>query len=325
MTLCHAYQLGEVLEDPILVSEGLHRVWRLQTNTSIYAIKWINEHSLQLLQHNLNSPEESEHIACYMHQHHIPTVLALEQNGAVTLLVDNQRFMVFPWIEGKIFSHEEWTKNLLLEEQINKAMILGQFLASIQNTNYPESDALPNWTSFSEKKWKSLVDHLKNQEKVFNFLNEQTNFFIHLNEQAKKAILGLQHKHVFSHRDLDTKNIIWQSDKPIILDWEYAGLIHPLLDLLIVALNLSHVISGNIHLPTFVDVIKGYKKINPFEFSKQTICDVFSAYNGYCLDWILYNVANFTDNAWQEIKNSLTALRCVEANKNQLIELITSV
>jgi len=114
--------------------------------------------------------------------------------------------------------------------------------------------------------------------------------------QRMGELLGKMHKlchpahaeRVAGHRDLDPRNIIWQNDQPIIIDWEYAGLITPSLDLLIVACNFSGLSQGKVpNKNLFQAVLNGYKNITG-KIPKFTQQD-YMQYLSYCLDWIEFN------------------------------------
>ena len=44
---------------------------------------------------------------------------------------------------------------------------------------------------------------------------------------------------VISHRDLDPKNVMWNYNKPVLIDWESAGYINPMQDLIETAIYWS--------------------------------------------------------------------------------------
>jgi len=65
---------------------------------------------------------------------------------------------------------------------------------------------------------------------------------------------------VISHRDLDPKNVMWDQDNPIIIDWEAAGYINPMQELIETAIYWSESEMENIDKERFLAVIGSYRK-----------------------------------------------------------------
>ncbi|QRN02767.1 phosphotransferase [Legionella sp. MW5194] len=67
------------------------------------------------------------------------------------------------------------------------------------------------------------------------------------------------HEWVVSHRDLHSHNLVWQDNKHLcLLDWESAGLIHPLVELLGLALNCAGVVEHRFEASLYTAVLTGY-------------------------------------------------------------------
>lgn len=56
-----------------------------------------------------------------------------------------------------------------------------------------------------------------------------------------------------SHRDLDQKNVLWNTDNhPHLIDWESAGWTNPMVELVTMALNWGGIVSGQIDRDAFM-------------------------------------------------------------------------
>ena len=76
----------------------------------------------------------------------------------------------------------------------------------------------------------------------------------------RQPILYAKNNLVISHTDLDRKNVMWQEDKPFIIDWEASGYINPTIELIQVAWYWSGGDVENIDYNKFGILIKSYKK-----------------------------------------------------------------
>lgn len=301
--LCMQYDLGEKLEMLEIVPGGLlHKLWRLQTEKGQFAIKEINPSHQAQLAHNLLQPQKAQKIAVKMQKLGVSTVTALlSHQHEYTINNQGIDYIVMPWIEGR---------NLKLNEiSLSMTEHIGELLAFIHESNIQDNTlAPPQWIGYSRDHWITLLDSGK-RHAIIKKLDLAK--LVAWSELAKSSQHFLQQELVLSHRDLDAKNVLWKStSKAILLDWEYAGLINPMLDLFIVALNWSDVTSGNINWQRFAAIILGYEKSQSFTLTEP----VLFGYYGYCLDWLEFNLRRLgeTENiALQEIIGTYKALEAV--------------
>jgi thiamine kinase-like enzyme len=66
---------------------------------------------------------------------------------------------------------------------------------------------------------------------------------------------------VISHGDLDSKNVMLNSNNPLIIDWESAGYVNPMQELTETAIYWSSDRAGIINKEKFLAFIEEYKKI----------------------------------------------------------------
>lgn len=67
---------------------------------------------------------------------------------------------------------------------------------------------------------------------------------------------------IISHRDLEPKNVMWSENDPLIIDWESAGYINPMVDLLETAIYWSTNERRQIDKQKFLAFVNAYKRIN---------------------------------------------------------------
>jgi thiamine kinase-like enzyme len=106
---------------------------------------------------------------------------------------------------------------------------------------------------------------------------------------VNKSNSKLQNYQVFSHRDLDMKNVIWDSENnPLIIDWESAGLINPLVDLIRLALDWSGEANGKADKNLFIEIFKTYTEAHSLD--KNNIKDAFYSSIWDNLGWLEFNI-----------------------------------
>lgn len=306
--ICSYYELGQLTKISLEISGGiLHSVWCIHTTTDKYAVKIIDR-TRYLTNTNLLSPEQTNEVAKIMGENKIPTVLPLEINNHSVFSLGASDVVVMPWIKGKCYPPAKTTKNM--------AKKIGHLLRQIHDIKLKNVGSPPAWYGLEKADWKALLKQIESNEirRVIesNFLN-----LVRWSELARKAT-DLFSNTVFSHRDLDSKNILWYDGQPTLLDWEYAGLIHPLLDILIVGLNFSGVQEGQLILDNFIAFLRGYR--GKQVLSKLPI-EIIHLYYGYCLDWIVFAAKGDYEG---EIRKSISAIQLVENNSKQIASLFSA-
>ena len=92
---------------------------------------------------------------------------------------------------------------------------------------------------------------------------------------------------VFSHRDADLKNILWQGTKPFVIDCEAAGYIKPIQELLETAVSFSGFRACRFRSDLFAAVLRGYGQKSAVSNEK-----MIESYDGMLRsthEWLTYN------------------------------------
>jgi len=251
--LCNTLQLGEIFSGPETISGGLlHRMYAIETTLSKYAIKALNPqimHRPAVMQNFINS-EGVANIAA----NNIPALPAKSYNGNVIQQIENQFYLVFDWVDGRSLKTNEI--NIVHCEKI------GAILADIHLTDFSELDITNDWPDNEQiTDWNYYLQKGQDNSTVWvNLLLETIDKLYDWNAQANKSSRLLASDMVMSHRDLDPKNVLWDQDNPIIIDWEAAGYINPMKELIETAIYWSESEMGNIDKERFLAVIGSYRK-----------------------------------------------------------------
>ena len=200
--LCSVAELGRPLSEPAAVSGGLlHRMFRLETTTGIYAVKLLNPEIMRRpgVLENYRRAEELESL---LEAKGLPILPAMAVNGAKMLLVDEQYAYVFPWYEGRVIQGAAVTAR--------HAAAIGTTLAGIHATACRERKALPEPLTID---WDALLPACPG-------LLPYRDLLVSLTDRSNEARRRLPAEEVICHNDLDTKNVLWQGDAHRVIDLE---------------------------------------------------------------------------------------------------------
>jgi aminoglycoside phosphotransferase (APT) family kinase protein len=151
------------------------------------------------------------------------------------------------------------------------------------------------------------------------------------NDRLISAAQRLSSDSVISHGDLEPKNVMWCGDEPIIIDWEAAGFISSMHDLVETALYWSVNNDGKPDKNKFTAFVAGYgNKGGVISADWQTILD--KGFGGK-LGWLEYSLKRAlgiecADEAERQmgaehVVNTLQMLREYDGMKETIIEWLS--
>ncbi|WLR42312.1 aminoglycoside phosphotransferase family protein [Bacillus carboniphilus] len=250
--ICRTSLLGELVNEPKPISGGLlHRMFSVETTQGKYAVKLLNPEIMKR-PNALRNYVNAEKIAYFLSKN-IPALSTRNTTDDFIQNVNGQYYLVFNWIEGVTLN----------QVNINNSHCekIGGILADIHKTDFSElkitndkheNNHLINWDYYlqrGKKQYMEWVDILS-----LNFDNLKG-----WNLAANEAEDVLASNMVISHRDLDSKNVMWNFDKPVLIDWESAGFINPHHDLVETAIYWSTKEKGEIDKQKFCTFIQSYQ------------------------------------------------------------------
>ncbi|EAD3615109.1 TPA_asm: phosphotransferase [Listeria monocytogenes] len=252
-SLCRYSALGELVNQPKSISGGLlHRMYSVETTTGKYAVKLLNP-NIMIRQAAMQNYINSEKISSFVSKR-IPALPAEKKNGNIVQQVNGQFYLVFKWRNEISLAQEKI--------DVNHCKIIGKILADIHQTDFSkleiieeksENVTLTDWDYYFQKgkeedaEWAEiLLENLDNLERW--------------SSSAAMASDYLSSNRVISHRDLDPKNVLWNHYNPVLIDWESAGFINPMQDLIETTIYWSVNQNGEINQQRFFSFIEGYKE-----------------------------------------------------------------
>ncbi|MBQ8186029.1 MAG: aminoglycoside phosphotransferase family protein [Clostridia bacterium] len=253
--------LGKLIRDPEVLTGGhLHRMFGVTTERGRFAVKQLNPEIMARpdAMDNFIRSEEIAHMASSV----IPACAAVIVDGCPVVHLEH-RWMIFPHIDGVTVPDTEITAEM--------AHKIGGILAKLHGMT-----ALPDETADQRRirVWREEDD-----PRHFQLYNRWESLRV-------RKICG---RTVLSHRDLEPKNILWQSGNPTLIDWEAAGKTNAAEDLFTTALYHSRTPDG-ISAERFGAFFRGYFTIaSAADFAG---CDWDAVSRCYydLTDWLAYNL-----------------------------------
>lgn len=275
--------IGTCIKEINKVSGGLsHRMYKVVTDKGKYAIKELNPGVMKRKDaySNFIFSEKVSEIAL---QNGITAIGALKINNEVIIKMNDYYYMIFKWLDGKILNADEITEK--------HCEIIGKVLAKIHNIGFNEiEDEKRKNINLEYYDWNKYIDLAEKNNKTYvNVLKQNIELLYELNEKSIKALKCANRDLIISHTDLDRKNVMWQGDKPFIIDWEASGYINPTIELIQVAWYWSGGDIENIDYNKFNTLIKSYKAHYKGNIDNR-IEELVYADNYGGLGWVNYNL-----------------------------------
>ncbi len=274
-------ELGTVANELVQVEGGLlHKMYRVSTDKGVYAVKVLNPEIMKrpaALRNTVNS----EKIAAAF-QSLIPVVAALEIGGKQIHELNGTHYMIFNWVEGASIFPPRITRE--------NCYAIGQVLGKIHHKKLaidgvtPEEDGT---AMFAWDKYQELLQGYENEAWAIRYQSAVSDLKS-WNQAACDAQEVLTKTLVISHRDLDPKNVMWNDNTPLIIDWEAAGYVNPYQEFLEVVNYWADDGRGGLlkeHFDALFDAYTQHVKLDNVDWNA-----VFAGSRMGMLGWLEYNV-----------------------------------
>ena len=251
--VCRRYGLGMSVTLPSVVTGGLlHRMYRLETDQGCYAVK-ILDAGIMRKPGVQDEFRRAERIAKLFASAGVPAVTALDLEGDTVQDVGEATVIVFPWLDGYMLPFGPVT----IEQARHIGAVLGRIHAlDLQVPGLP----LPVFSTYADAHWEALVRQAASAS--MEWADDPASLLIELrawNGLAQEGYAGVGSRWVVSHGDLDQKNVLWQDDEtPYLIDWESAGLVNPVLEVIGAALSWSGQTIGPPEQAVFTALLREY-------------------------------------------------------------------
>jgi thiamine kinase-like enzyme len=283
-SICSYFKLGSPIKPPKRIYGGLlHKMWHLQTEKGIYAVKQLSRDINLSDNHIIENYNLTEHIASRFIQQGIPAVCAMEQANNYLFIIDEVGFLVYPWVIAKALD-----KDTISEPH---ALQIAVILARLHEINLQVPEILePEYDVHTNNNLIALAQRAEEHHYPFSMLlNKHLADLLITNTAYHQAVPVLKKHSVVSHGDLDQKNALWDpADKPILIDWESARKLNPTYEIVNGSLDWSGITTEFNH-ELFNKMIQTYIHaggiINKSDFEAS-----FYGVLGNWINWFAYNI-----------------------------------
>ena len=280
-SLMEYLELGSVVNEPVQVTGGLlHKMYRVVTNKGVYAMKVLNPEIMKrpaALRNTVNS----EKIAAAF-KPILPVVAALEMNGKQIHEQNGAYYMIFDWVEGASIFPPSIT--------VENCYAIGQVLGKMHHKNLAIDGVEPEEggaAMFAWDEYQELLQGYETEDWAIRYQEAVSDIKL-WNQAACDAREVLAETLVISHRDLDPKNVMWNGNTPLIIDWEAAGYVNPYQEFLEVVNYWADDGKGGLLKQHFDALFKAYTQHVKLE--KVDWIAVFAGSYMGMLGWLEYNV-----------------------------------
>ena len=301
--LCQQLNLGALIEEPMRLYGGLmHKMYRIATESGVYAVKCLNPHVMArpTAAANFAAAEELER---KLEETSLPLLPALTIDGRKMQEMDGAFFYVFPYFEGKALTDENITPA--------HCEIVGGLLAKLHRV---EEEHLCSDRLFWDFQWEQ-----------FDLDGEDIFTLNYLQSAANSA--SLPHRITICHNDMDPKNVLWQGMDCRIIDLECLGYGSPYLELLETALCWAGYECGEVDFDRFTAFVSAYAKAGG-----DLAADWEAVYAANCgrLEWLHYNLlrANGSEGneaialGEAEVEKTLACIRGYEKMREKIVGIM---
>ena len=250
---CNKYNLGEATNITKLTGGLMHKMFKVETTKATYAIKVLNSEVMSRSEAYSNFVV-SESIANLVKANGIVVSSALSICVNYLTNFEGYYYMVFDFVEGKTLTDDEIT--------IEHCRKIGEALAKIHSLDYSSLDLEPEIVKYKRLyDWEGYINHpdfasMPYKELILANYQKYNSLLKRANERFNES----NTIQTICHRDMDPKNVMWNNDNPIIIDWESASLANPYRELLEDALCWSGFLSNSFDEQKFITVIETYAR-----------------------------------------------------------------
>lgn len=277
------FGLGSKILKVTQIHGGLsNRMYRVETDKAEYAIKKLNNKLMQ----NKSEFERiifAEKVSKIAEDNGISVVRALEFENKIIHEIDGDYYMIFKWNYGKHFKPEDITDEV--------CSMVGKLLATIHNLDFSDiEEEKSKEMKIKTINWNYYANIAKEQNKYYyKDLIENLDMLYELNKKTNEALEYSKNNLIISHRDLIKKNIMWNENKPTVIDWESSGFVNPTVELIQVCWNWANGDVGEFDFDKFGIIVNSYLQ-NVNNYQKEDMKKLIYANLCEAVDWLEYNL-----------------------------------
>ncbi len=267
----------KITAPPVRLDGGfLHRMYRLETDQGVYALKLLNPY-IMWRKTAMENYARAERLERVLQERHIPILPALTLGGKKMQEVGGRFFYVFDFYEGKPLRGKEITPFHCAK--------IGRTLAEIHGVERTSGEADHKEMSVD---WDFYLSEMKKADaQLYDLLEASRAVILESQERGNRAKRSLPNVLAVCHNDMDCKNVLWKGDDFRVIDLECLGYANPFMELFELALCWSGYEECKLDFRRYRAFVRGYAEAGgelPADWENLYDCN-----NGR-LEWLEYNL-----------------------------------
>ena len=285
-TLTADWSLGCLIRPPQPVSGGyMHKMFRMDTASGSFAVKLLNPEVMSRPE-ALGNYRNAEALEQVLEQNHLPIVAAMSRNGRKMHCIQGQYYYLFPWVEHKAVPWAAITEN--------HCRTMGGLLAQLHKLpcKAEDSSAEINQPIPLAFDWGAMAQQVQatcqTLDKTFADALTQNLPLLEAAQTAyNKAVATLPPLLCICNADMDAKNVLWQGDKPLVIDLECLEIGNPVNDLVQLSLSWAGGVLCQINMQHLEAFLRAYRQLGPLPTMDW---EALTGLGFAWLDWLHYNL-----------------------------------
>lgn len=327
-TLTADWSLGALTRQPQPVSGGyMHSMFRLDTTCGSYAVKLLNPEVMSRPE-ALGNFQNAEALERILEENRLPIVAAMCRNGSKMQRIQGQYYYLFPWVEHQAMPWHAITKE--------HCRIMGGLLAQLHTLPCAGTTEARSPEPFAFD-WEGTAQMAReNRDSLDEPLSELLMDNLPLLNAAQtaynRAVAALPPLFCICNADMDSKNVLWRENEPLIIDLECLEIGNPVNDLVQLSLSWAGGILCQIDADRLEAFLQAYREASHMPAMDWT---AISGLGFAWLDWLHYNLRRACGLAgnspeerkmgFQESQNTLKRIQYYAMVQPQAAELFQRI
>lgn len=303
--LCRDWQLGAPLKEPDRVYGGyMHKMYRLDTPSGSYAVKLLNPEVMARPQ-ALGNYRCALALEKTLEAHALPIVPALTLHGQKLQKLGEQYYLLFPWVEGSALPWEQITGEhcgcigALLAKQ--HALVLCTDAAQLPADPSGQLPQVSPPEGFDFDWHRAVCKAEAHCPQIAAPLREALPLLLFAQECYNAAIAALPQRICICNGDMDSKNVLWQNGRPLVIDLECLCWGNPVLDLVQLALDWAGGPIKRLNKECLSAFLTAYRQTAG---TMELGWDALSGIGFAWLDWLHYSVQRAMEEHDEETRQT---------------------
>ena len=311
--------LGTVTASITPVSGGfMHRMYKVCTQNHTYAVKHLNPEIMKrpIAKENYKKAEKLEAI---LEGEGIPIVPALTFDGKKMQELLGNYFYIFDWHNGSI---TDW--NNITPEQCWKAGNIQGRIHAIKTGEIELSIKEDFTPELSTIDWNEYIIQAEECKEVESLLKENLSLLEYAQTELNKARQSLPNITTIIDEDMDSKNVMWENGKPVVIDLECLDYGNPVSSAIQLSLQWAGITLCDFDLEKQKAFFQGY--FQTYDNGFRDYKSVFGLTYTW-IEWLEYNIkralGDCQDKAEQqlglaEVKNTINRIKYIRQMEDKI-------